>query len=1644
MKRYLLYRLLAIHVMCIFLIPLLTAQTDTLYYLNSSFETSEDQATWTSMPAHPTVKWKYDTGGDQYPLSAKSGILNAWLFWPDPGTSVYRTLQSQAIDLSVAERPELTFWHAQAKSFLGQDELTILFKAGSAADWDTIIAYTERMDDWTGEIYNINEIDEKYLCEDFYLGFLGMANGGHGVCVDSVVIKEKAIIDKFVKSIAYTDVEHEVIASKTEQLPLIRVEIEIMGNNGISDLNSVAFQLNSGSESYFKSSGFKLFHTISSSYKSKENGHPTQVGSAVSISGGEVEFTGLSHELELGKNYLWLTADLANDIEHNSQFTFGVDAQSLSYNDTLLPVSSISNVVTATVEEAVFYDNYSTTTGWDLEGDFEIAIPEGKLIGTKSKDPGFAYSGTKVLGTDLTDDGAYPDTINGTNIYHATSPMINLRYYNNIKIYMRKWIDFNPIDRASMSVSVNGGKSWTTIWQSYIDHPTASSYWDELLFSDIANTLLSRNDSVQFRLSVLDTDAQVGDSRAGFNMDNFTILGNHLAKDLAITEIHSPFDDCIGFYNDTVKVTIRNFAEESTPAMIPVYFGLWGVDSTLVYDTIYSSIGIDDSIVFTFSKLANFPQGDIYDKFVIGVALDGDEDISNDTMTKPLFIRDTYIPPSTEDFEYKGGIWLPSEGSTWLCKEPEGGSIPKLPDSPNSWILSPYGNYENSDTAYIESNCYDLSFVRRHIIELDYWLDSEEGKDGAAVEYSIDDGENWTLVNHTALSTYWGWYDSPVDALGHNGWSGISGDWLTVKELLPESLSTEVKVKFRMKWASDDDNNGRGLAFDNFKLYPAPVDVGVSSISVPKDTCQYTYPDELSIWVTNFGYNDLNTNDTIILGYDFESEPAVIDTFSLASDLIPGDSVLHVMPTSFDVNTPGTYQIKAYTLIEDDPFFYGTNNDTLIKSFEIWQSPITGLVDTISSRRPDTVLIEPIFDPDYSYLWGDNSTTPVYDVEDPGMYYLTVTEIVHGCETYDSIYIEFLFNDVSVDSIIWPQSSCELTNAENVQLQVRNTGTDSLIIGDKIMLYYELNSNPVVKDSIVLETRLLSGAAKWFTFESRTEDMSAIGDYNLKTYCYFGGDTIPENDTIERTISVYGYPDLDLGNDTIIDGLSYYIDVDPTFASYLWNDGNENGSRLIDTSGIYWLDVVDVHGCPASDTIDIWFRIHDIRPVMLVSPANACNRTGSEPIILRIQNYGSDTLTSSNNIAVSFKYESQPRVNANVTVSELLPGQYYDHTFVSESVDLTPLGDYDFNLTAVTAGDMRIENDTLDWVVSTLENPIIDLGVEEDSVYKVAEMLLNAGYGENYTYLWHDNSTEQTYTVTDVTNVEVFVLDTVTGCYGGDTVTVHLDILDYVIASIDIDENACSGDYEDVEVLILNNGNQPRTYAFITLVYRRGGDYLFTEEFENIGTWIDNTSKIHTTQQTIPLNDLGSDNISITISSEGDLRPENDEFNLPIDVIPSPDVNFGGESLEVEFPYTLDAGSGHASYLWSDGSTESTYTATQAGTYSVTVTGTNGCQTVRSVYLDTDLAVSSIAADEWNIQYYPNPANEYITVEAEFERPGEYILELFNAQNSILMMRRIENKEFNEDLYIGDLPAGLYFIRIRNHEAYHISKLVIR
>jgi hypothetical protein len=125
-------------------------------------------------------------------------------------------------------------------------------------------------------------------------------------------------------------------------------------------------------------------------------------------------------------------------------------------------------------------------------------------------------------------------------------------------------------------------------------------------------------------------------------------------------------------------------------------------------------------------------------------------------------------------------------------------------------------------------------------------------------------------------------------------------------------------------------------------------------------------------------------------------------------------------------------------------------------------------------------MIPSFYDPDYDYLWSDMSTGNVVDVEKAGWYTVRVTATRgNGCISRDSSYVLLLFNDIGIDSLVYPYNHCGLGNTEYVQLQVRNFGTDSLPGGEKIAVAFTLNGGTAVTDTLVLAERCIPGKGQF-------------------------------------------------------------------------------------------------------------------------------------------------------------------------------------------------------------------------------------------------------------------------------------------------------------------------------------------------------------------------------------------------------------------------------------------------------------------------------------------------------------------------------------------------------------------------------------
>ncbi|MDQ7087179.1 MAG: trypsin-like peptidase domain-containing protein [Acidobacteriota bacterium] len=154
-----------------------------------------------------------------------------------------------------------------------------------------------------------------------------------------------------------------------------------------------------------------------------------------------------------------------------------------------------SNPVTlaaaATGPEDIFYsDDFETGgSGWVLEGEWQIGVPQGKGGtdggGSGRPDPTQALSGAYVLGHDISGSGAFPGNYeNGLGSpENAISPAIDTTGRDEVRLRFHRWLNVaSPADPAV--VEGFDGNSWTPLWSS----PDAPLYDDAWTLVDIDAT----------------------------------------------------------------------------------------------------------------------------------------------------------------------------------------------------------------------------------------------------------------------------------------------------------------------------------------------------------------------------------------------------------------------------------------------------------------------------------------------------------------------------------------------------------------------------------------------------------------------------------------------------------------------------------------------------------------------------------------------------------------------------------------------------------------------------------------------------------------------------------------------------------------------------------------------------------------------------------------------------------------------------------------------------------------------------------------------------------------------------------------------------------------------------------------------------
>jgi hypothetical protein len=179
------------------------------------------------------------------------------------------------------------------------------------------------------------------------------------------------------------------------------------------------------------------------------------------------------------------------------------------------------------------------------------------------------------------------------------------------------------------------------------------------------------------------------------------------------------------------------------------------------------------------------------------------------------------IPPYTNSFDNisdtTGWSHYAIVGTDdWEIGTPNGTYFSSPLSSPNLWATKLDTFFTPNSIMCLETPSFDLSDTLDYILAFSHLSNTTYSADGGNIEYSIDNGNTWTLL-YGSTNTQVNWHgNAQSSTLGQPAWTGsFSGYKFSRKSL--SFLSGQNSVKFRFKFGGSSTDK-EGWAIDNFMI----------------------------------------------------------------------------------------------------------------------------------------------------------------------------------------------------------------------------------------------------------------------------------------------------------------------------------------------------------------------------------------------------------------------------------------------------------------------------------------------------------------------------------------------------------------------------------------------------------------------------------------------------------------------------------------------------------------------------------------------------------------------------------------------------------------------------------------------------------
>ncbi len=144
------------------------------------------------------------------------------------------------------------------------------------------------------------------------------------------------------------------------------------------------------------------------------------------------------------------------------------------------------------------------------------------------------------------------------------------------------------------------------------------------------------------------------------------------------------------------------------------------------------------------------------------------------------------------------------------------------------------------------------------------------------------------------------------------------------------------------------------------------------------------------------------------------------------------------------------------------------------------------------------------------------------------------------------------------------------------------------------------------------------------------------------------------------------------------------------------------------------------------------------------------------------------------------------------------------------------------------------------------------------------------------------------------------------------------------------------------------------------------------------------------------------------------------------------------------------ASGGVAPYLYSwspSGGNASDATGLTGGSYTVSITDDNGCETSVTVTVTTNASVSEAETEEGDvINTYPNPSNGVFVFTSDIKHAGDALVEILDINGKLVYSKNIvmNNSISNTTLYLEYAAPGTYMLRFTAGKNKFFRKLIIK